>query len=320
MELSTQVCALKLPNVPAAQTVAERPSVLTCFSQSRYFNWAQIGPQVNFNSFRSNFVRAELSGVSRHLRKSKCSCDPNLRSGSSRADDMVPLGVCCLSTAFSRDRIVGHPLFLASDDQIIRVTCDLLQKPARCRIFEFAHRLPSQRVSHNIGQLNQVTCVRFSDSRIEANSRMNCSVTPLQCGFKRPLRALTFDFGVTPQISQRQLWKESVRQFQRDALMAQYRALQKFRFWQQNERTHSQIQLLRQLQNFQSLSITVHQVSMKFFIALHPKFRAQTRTRLIPSLGIVQRRHAKNKWFIRSFDFARPIASGIELLWHDKLF
>ena len=109
MELSTQVCALKLPNVPAAQTVAQRPSALKCFFQSRYINWAQIGPQVNFHSFRPKFFNAELLGVTRHLRKSKCSCDPNLRSGSSRADDTVPLGVCCLSTAFSRDRIAGHP-------------------------------------------------------------------------------------------------------------------------------------------------------------------------------------------------------------------
>ena len=319
MELSNQSRHLKMRNVPAAQMVAQRPSALKCFSRNVCFNWAQIGPQVNSDSrfaLPQKFGQTELSTVSRHLKKRNCSCDPNLRSGSSRADDTVPLGVCCLSTASSRDRIVGHPLFLASDDQIIRVTCDLPQKPARCRILELAHRVPSQRVGHNISQLNHITCVRFSDSRIEATCRMNCSVTPLQCGFKLLLRALAFDFGVAPQISQWQLWKESVRQFQRHTLMAQCRALQKFRFWQQNERAHSQIQLLRQLQNFQSLSITIHQVSMKFFVALHPKFRAQTRTRLIPSLGIVQCRHTEDEWFIRFFGFARPIASSVELLWH----
>ena len=208
MKLATQIFCLETRKVPAAQTVAGRLSALTSFSQSGRFGWAQIGPQVNSHSFRSKSGQTELSRALRHLKKRNCSCDPNLRSGSSRADDTVPLGVCCLSTAFSRDRIAGHPLFLASDDQIIRVTCDFLQKPARCRIFKFAHRVPSQRVGHNIGQLNHITCVRFPDSRIEAASRVNCSVTPLQRGFKRPLRALAFNFGVAPQISQRQLWKK----------------------------------------------------------------------------------------------------------------
>ncbi len=165
-----------------------------------------------FPFFSSKSSQAELSTVARHLKQRNCSCDPNLRSGSSRADDTLPLGVCCLSTAFSRDRIAGHPLFAsfsASDDQIICVARHLLQKLAQCRNFDFPHRLPSQRVGHNIGQLNHITGLRFSNSRIEAASRMNFSVTPLQCGFKRLLRALAFIFGVAPQISHRSRFLES---------------------------------------------------------------------------------------------------------------
>ena len=57
MELSTELRHLKMRNVPAAQTVAQRPSALKCFFQSRYFNWAQIGPQVTlFSRFAFPFV------------------------------------------------------------------------------------------------------------------------------------------------------------------------------------------------------------------------------------------------------------------------
>ena len=55
------------------------------------------------------FGESEPLLIYEHLNKRKCSCDPKPRSGSSRTDDTESRRVCCLPTAFSRDRIAGHP-------------------------------------------------------------------------------------------------------------------------------------------------------------------------------------------------------------------
>ena len=124
MELTHQLMSLKMRNcscAPKSRRTACRAEVQLPLPSSG----SAIGLGANRvagHPLRLKSDQTQLQGGGGRFEKRNCSHAPKLRSGSSRSDDTVPLGVCCLLTAFSRDRIVGHsfPTKLTRDSRHLK--------------------------------------------------------------------------------------------------------------------------------------------------------------------------------------------------------
>ncbi len=254
----------------------------------------------------------ELSHGLGYLSGCNCSCDSNLRSGSSRDDDTTFPRACCLPPAFSRNRIAGHPFPSTRQYQVGFVVCHLFQKPLQRRIFDFSQSLSSERVSHHIGQLDQVAGVRLPHSRFETGVGIEAAVAMLHGGFKSLLSGLALDFGVTPQHSQSGVRKERIQQFQGEALISGSLLHRYPGVCTQNQSAYSHSRFPPQAQHFQTLRIIFHFVAVKFPVLRPVKSSSQLATTLVPRVRISQSHYAKNARFAGLVGFSRPIAPGVK--------
>lgn len=248
----------------------------------------------------------------RYLLRCKCSCGSKTRSGSSRDDDTIFPGVCCLSTAFSRNRAAGHLPLSTPDYQVAPVFCDLLQELPQRWTFQRALRLSSQRVSHSIGQLNQIAAVRRTQPCVEPRFWMDCPVATLHLRFKSFLSLVSLNFVVTPQISQSISSEEPGQHLQRDALVIERLARWRPAFSGDDQSANFHSCRLTHLQQFQPLFRFLHFVAMKFSALRHTEFLPQLATRFTPCLGIAQGDYAKDEGSVKLSRLTRPVTSGIK--------
>ena len=260
----------------------------------------------------------ELRSVMGYLKERKCSCDPKTRSGSSRTDDTIFPSVCWLPTAFSRNRVAGHPsLFFPPPhffNQVVFVCHNFFYKSAQGLVIKQSTFPATQDIRRNISQLNQIARARIARMQAQVSRGMKSAIAAMNGGFKLLNCPPSLNFFVIPKCLQgtngQKAGHHTHCQICVGSLACKIRLLIACA---QNRRPNLHPSFSCRLQEGQCiLWLAVNFVSVKLLVACHAKFWPQVAANSTPCFGIGQSRYASYQNIFVIIGIARPIATGIQ--------